>query len=816
MCSAVRRRMLVNGTTVSRSPAATGPKGSTGARVPEASGAGVARPAGAPSAAGAGAAAGACSWAGAVPLRPLLRWSIRARTSERVMRPPAPLPWMDEASRLCSAMRRRTTGDSTLPPPPDPPPSVPPAATGSGCRAGSAWRAGAGSSSAGRSAGTGGAAWAGSGASGASAGVSVRSGEPSSAGGASAATVDGPEDGAPEPSGEMTARRVPTSTVSPSLTRISVSTPAAGDGTSESTLSVDTSKMTSSSATLSPTDLSQRVMVPSVTVSPSCGITMSANVKSSSGKGEHRLAERLRQGGVRLHEVGDLVGGGLPVDRQVGLAELLGHPGADHVDAEDAPGPPVRALLADDLHEAVGLADDERPPVAPVGVLLGHHVVAGLLGRLLGEPGERHLRVAVDAPGHAGVVDGDHLVAQDLVDHEHPLGEADVGQLRGGHHVAAGVHARLAGPHVLVHLDEPPLVHLDLRALEAELLGQRPAADGDHDGLHLDVLAVPEVHGRGAAVLGGRVTGHRHAGADVDAPLLEGAHNDVGDDLVALGQELGQRLEARDLGAEVGEQRGELAADGAAADDDGRGGQLLEVEHLVGGEHEPAVDVEAGDGARHRTGGDDHVLPAELGPVRDADHVVGPEGAGALERGHLALLEEPLQALPQLVDDLLLPGLALGELEEGLVDADAELLGAGHGPVDRRRLEELLGRDATPVQARAPDLLLLDDGDVEAGQASVQGRRVAGGSTADDDDIELLGRGDHLLDRHQVRSGAAIPAPDRRSLHPGPRSYDWPMPTTAAETTAAPAAPDVDGDDDLLEDEALVEEISIDGMCGVY
>ncbi|HLH46050.1 MAG TPA: mycofactocin precursor MftA [Acidimicrobiales bacterium] len=42
------------------------------------------------------------------------------------------------------------------------------------------------------------------------------------------------------------------------------------------------------------------------------------------------------------------------------------------------------------------------------------------------------------------------------------------------------------------------------------------------------------------------------------------------------------------------------------------------------------------------------------------------------------------------------------------------------------------------------------------------------------------------------------------------------MPTTAAETTAAPAAPDVDGDDDLLEDEALVEEISIDGMCGVY
>ena len=29
-------------------------------------------------------------------------------------------------------------------------------------------------------------------------------------------------------------------------------------------------------------------------------------------------------------------GGGLPVDRQVALAQLLGHPGPDHVDAEDA------------------------------------------------------------------------------------------------------------------------------------------------------------------------------------------------------------------------------------------------------------------------------------------------------------------------------------------------------------------------------------------------------------------------------------------------------------------------------------------------
>ena len=78
-----------------------------------------------------------------------------------------------------------------------------------------------------------------------------------------------------------TARTVPTSTVSPSGTRISVRYPATGEGTSESTLSVETSNRTSSSATASPMALNHLVMVPSVTVSPSCGISISAMVAFS-------------------------------------------------------------------------------------------------------------------------------------------------------------------------------------------------------------------------------------------------------------------------------------------------------------------------------------------------------------------------------------------------------------------------------------------------------------------------------------------------------------------------------------------------------
>src|SRR3546814_7597591 len=112
----------------------------------------------------------------------------------------------------------------------------------------------------------------------------------------------------------ITARTAPTSTVSPSATLISVSVPLVGDGTSESTLSVDTSKSGSSSATESPTALNHLVIVPSVTVSPSWGIVMSAiggsgslgagglSVQRATGEADHGLAEHLAHRGVGLED----------------------------------------------------------------------------------------------------------------------------------------------------------------------------------------------------------------------------------------------------------------------------------------------------------------------------------------------------------------------------------------------------------------------------------------------------------------------------------------------------------------------------------
>ena len=70
----------------------------------------------------------------------------------------------------------------------------------------------------------------------------------------------------------MVATTLLTATVSPSCTRISASTPAAGDGISASTLSVEISNSGSSRSTVSPTFLIQRTMVPSAIDSPIWGI----------------------------------------------------------------------------------------------------------------------------------------------------------------------------------------------------------------------------------------------------------------------------------------------------------------------------------------------------------------------------------------------------------------------------------------------------------------------------------------------------------------------------------------------------------------
>src|SRR5205814_1128481 len=77
------------------------------------------------------------------------------------------------------------------------------------------------------------------------------------------------------------ATTVCTATVSPSVTIISASTPAAGAGISASTLSVEISKMGSSRFTSSPTFFNHFESVPSAIDSPICGMMMSTRATAT-------------------------------------------------------------------------------------------------------------------------------------------------------------------------------------------------------------------------------------------------------------------------------------------------------------------------------------------------------------------------------------------------------------------------------------------------------------------------------------------------------------------------------------------------------
>ena len=90
--------------------------------------------------------------------------------------------------------------------------------------------------------------------------------------------------------------------------------------------------------------------------------------------------------------------------------------------------------------------------------------------------------------------------------------------------------------------------------------------------------------------------------------------------------------------------------------------------------------------------------------------------------GDLPALDQPGQALPQVLDDLLLAALADREVDRRRAGVDAEVLGVGDVAVDRRGLEERLGRDAPPVQAGAPDLVLLDQRHRHARRTRRRGR----------------------------------------------------------------------------------------------
>ena len=119
---------------------------------------------------------------------------------------------------------------------------------------------------------------------------------------------------------------------------------------------------------------------------------------------------------------------------------------------------------------------------------------------------------------------------------------------------------------MLVRRDPLPRVELDADLLQAKALGDRAAADRDEHQVAVDGLAVAEIDAEPVAGL-----------LDLRALLLEMKRDPAPSELLRqLGgrvvilhrDQLRQHLDDRHLGAEALEDRGELAADDAATEDD--------------------------------------------------------------------------------------------------------------------------------------------------------------------------------------------------------------------------------------------------------
>ena len=120
------------------------------------------------------------------------------------------------------------------------------------------------------------------------------------------------------------------------------------------------------------------------------------------------------------------------------------------------------------------------------------------------------------------------------------------------------------------------------------------------------------------------------------------------------------------------------------------------------------------------------------------------------ERRDAGGLEETEDALRHLADDAALALLHGRDVEGEALDLDAVRCKLVlRAMVKLRGLEQCLGRDATGIEAGAAEgraavavLPFVDAGDRKLVLRRANGRRIAGGPAADDDDVETVSHGE--------------------------------------------------------------------------
>src|SRR5258708_2543718 len=163
---------------------------------------------------------------------------------------------------------------------------------------------------------------------------------------------------------------------------------------------------------------------------------------------------------------------------------------------------------------------------------------------------------------------------------------------------------------------------------------------------------------------------------------------------------------------------------------------MVYLERVLGADHFGAVDVETGQRLHIGAGGQHDVL-ADDAFARDLNGVRRDELAGAFDVGDLGRLDQALQPLVQAVDDTVLVGVEALHVDADEFGLDAELFGLARLVGDLARVEERLRRDAPAMQARAAELVLLDQSHRQVELRGPQRGRVSAAATTENYDVKL-------------------------------------------------------------------------------
>ena len=254
---------------------------------------------------------------------------------------------------------------------------------------------------------------------------------------------------------------------------------------------------------------------------------------------------------------------------------------------------------------------------------------------------------------------------------------------------------------------------------------------------------------------------HQRARRRGDAALAERSSDLRRDVFIFERGQPRQRLDHGDLRSERSIQGRELQPDGARADHDGRGGDVVVPQRLVTGD-DPGRDLQPGEHLRTRPAGDHNGGGLEPA-VADVHRRTRTDPGASRDDLDPSMLDKPGEPLHQLVDHRVLEcddrrpvGLA-----RGLDPPFGRALDRIH---HRSRLQQCLRRDAPAEQAGSSEpLVLLHDGDPLAQLRGTQGGGIAAGASSDYDDVERVA--------HAESQSTRVPQPDQATCSVA-RAYD--------------------------------------------